>query len=136
MSRTRILLADDNLAILERESEMLCDTCDIVGKIAEGAAVCAGVENLRPDVVILDITMGRHSGLDICRELHERGYLGEVVFLTVHEDPDFVTAAFGAGGRGYVIKSRMAADLRTAVEAALSDRIFVSPPLEQHVSSS
>lgn len=131
MSRTRILLADDNQAIMEHESEMLRAGYEIVGKIADGGSVCARVEDLRPDVVILDISMGEHCGLDICRELHDRGYLGEVVFLTVHEDPDFVSAAVGAGGKGYVIKSRMAADLKRAVKAAVSHRIFISPPLQE-----
>ena len=135
MSRTRILLADDNTAILEHESEILRQACEIVGKITDGDSVCAGVEKLRPDLIILDISMGEHCGIDICRELYERGYFGQVVFLTVHEDPDFVHAAFVAGGKGYVVKSRMAEDLERAVKAAMSHTIFVSPSLQQRFSA-
>jgi DNA-binding NarL/FixJ family response regulator len=71
------------------------------------------------------------SGIEIAQRLREQGYTGEIVFLTVHEDPDFVAAAIGAGGRGYVIKSRMSIDLGLAVQAALSHRIFISAPLMQ-----
>lgn len=130
MSRTRILLADDNSAILEHESQMLRDDgYEIVGRIADGASVRAGVEELRPDVVILDISMGEHNGIEICRDLQDHGFPGKVVFLTVLDDPDFVNAAIGAGGRGYVIKSRMTVDLEKAVQTALSQGIFISPPL-------
>jgi CheY-like chemotaxis protein len=100
LSRARILVADDNTAILAHVSEMLQADYELIG-------------------------------IEIARQLHEQGYAGVIVFLTVHEDPDFVTAAIGAGGQGYVIKSRMNADLGLAVKAALSHRIFISPPLQE-----
>jgi DNA-binding NarL/FixJ family response regulator len=122
----RILLADDNTEILEHVSDMLRANYEIIGKIADGNLVCAEVENARPDLIVLDISMGECSGIEIARRLQEQGYAGEIVFLTVHEDPDFVSAAIGAGGRGYVIKSRMNVDLGLAVKAALSHRVFIS----------
>jgi DNA-binding NarL/FixJ family response regulator len=125
----RILLADDNAEILDHVSEMLQADHEIVAQVADGNLVCAEVKNLRPDLIVLDISMGEHSGIEIAQRLREQGYAGEIVFLTVHEDPDFVAAAIGAGGRGYVIKSRMHSDLSLAVRAALSHRIFVSAPL-------
>ena len=130
MTRARILVADDNTAIMEHVSTMLQLEYEIVGRIVEGDSVCAEVERLRPALVVLDISMGECNGIEIARQLRERGYTGEVLFLTVHEDPDFVSAAIGAGGRGYVIKSRMNVDLRSAVKTVLSHRIFVSAPLQ------
>jgi DNA-binding NarL/FixJ family response regulator len=103
---------------------------EIVGRVVEGDLVFGEVERLRPDVVVLDISMGEYNGIEIARQLRERGYAGELLFLTVHEDPDFVNAAIGAGGRGYVIKSRMSLDLKSAVQAVLSHRIFISAPLQ------
>ncbi|HLW88940.1 MAG TPA: response regulator transcription factor [Terriglobales bacterium] len=131
MSCVRILVADDNTAVLDHVSNMLQPDYEIVGKIADGNSVCQQVLDLRPDLTILDISMGEHSGIDIAQRLREEGYVGEIIFLTVHEDPAFVSAAIGAGGRGYVIKSRMNVDLRPAVNAVLAHRIFVSPPLQQ-----
>lgn len=131
LSRARILMADDNTAILDYVTEMLQTDYEIVGQVADGSCVCAEVKKLRPDLVILDISMGERSGIEIARQLREQGYIGEIVFLTVHEDSAFVSAAIGAGGRGYVIKSRMHVDLLSAVKAALSRRMFISAQLEQ-----
>jgi DNA-binding NarL/FixJ family response regulator len=130
LSSVRILVADDNPAILDHASDMLQVDYEIIGKVADGNSVCTEVGKLKPDLVVLDISMGERSGIEIARQLREQGYVGEIVFLTVHEDPEFVSAAIGAGGRGYVIKPRMNGDLGLAVKAALSHRIFISPPLQ------
>jgi DNA-binding NarL/FixJ family response regulator len=130
LTQVRILIADDNTAIIEHVSTMLQLDYEIVGRVVEGNAVCAEARRLRPDLVVLDISMGECNGIEIAEQLHEQGYAGEILFLTVHEDPDFVNAAIGAGGRGYVIKSRMNVDLRSAVKAVLSHHIFISAPLQ------
>jgi DNA-binding NarL/FixJ family response regulator len=129
-SRARILVADDNPAILNHVTNILQTDYQIIGAVADGYSVCTEVENLGPDLIVLDISMGACSGIEIAQRLRDQGYSGEIVFLTVHEDPDFVSAAIGAGGRGYVIKSRMNVDLKLAVKSVLSHRIFVSTPLQ------
>ena len=126
----RILLVDDSIDILDHLSNMLQPEYDIVGKIADGNLACPGVASLDPDVVILDISVGERSGFEIARRLREHGYAKEIIFLTVHEDPDFVTAAIGAGGRAYVTKARMNEDLKLAVKSVLSHRVFISAPLK------
>lgn len=127
LSNVRVLLADDNTAILDHVSAMLKDDYEIIGRVADGNLVCSEVEKLRPDLIVLDISLGDHSGIHIARRLQQQGYKGEIVFLTVHEDADFVNAAIGAGGRGYVIKSRINTDLEAALRAVLSHQVFVSP---------
>jgi DNA-binding NarL/FixJ family response regulator len=129
-SRVRILLVDDNPAILNHVTKILQTDYQIIGTVTDGNSVCTEVENLGPDLIVLDISMGTRSGIEIAQHLRDQGYSGEIVFLTVHEDPDFVSAAIGAGGRGYVIKSRMNVDLQLAVKSVLSHRIFVSTPLQ------
>jgi DNA-binding NarL/FixJ family response regulator len=127
--RVRILVADDNTEILDRVSDMLLSDYDVIGKVSDGNLVCERVASHRPDLVVLDISMREYSGLEIARRLREQGFPGAIVFLTVHEDPDYVTAAIGAGACGYVIKSQMFSDLGLAVMVALSRRIFISGPL-------
>jgi DNA-binding NarL/FixJ family response regulator len=129
-SGVRILLIDDNTEILDHISNMLQPEYDVIGKVADGNLVYSEVASLRPDIIILDISMGNHSGIEIARRLRERGYSKEIIFLTVHEDPDFVTAAIGAGGRAYVTKPRMTEDLGLAVKSVLSHRVFISAPLK------
>lgn len=130
LSRVRILVADDNPAIISHVTEMLQTDYQIIGTVTDEDSICPEVEKLGPDVIILDISMGVRSGIEIAQHLRERGYAGEIIFLTVHEDPDFVSAAIGAGGRGYVIKSRMNIDLALAIKSVLAHRIFVSPPFQ------
>jgi DNA-binding NarL/FixJ family response regulator len=124
-----VLLADDNEAMLGHVRGLLESEYEIVGMVSDGNLVCCEVKRLAPDVVVLDISMGARSGIEICRQLRERGYHGEIVFLTIHDDPDFVNAAMDAGGRGYVLKDRMNGDLGLALKAVLSRHVFISPPL-------
>lgn len=125
-SRARILLADDHPAMLNRVLLMLEDGYDVIGTITDARAVCPRAETLRPDLIILDISIGDCNGIEIAAQVLDRGYAGAVVFLTMHEDPDFVAAALAIGGLGYVFKSRLNLDLLPAVEAALSQKSFVS----------
>ena len=126
MQRKRILLVDDNPGILNHERHVLETDYNIIGAVNDGNAVCSEVEELGPDLIVLDISLGNRSGIDIARKLRDQGYAGEIVFLTVHEDPDFVRAAIDAGGRGYVTKSRLQTDLLLAVRNALSRQMFIS----------
>lgn len=135
-SRTRILLADDNPAFLDCVAHMLTgDGYDVVGGVADGTRVVAEAERLRPDVLILDISMGEVSGLELARLLQQDEFAGKVVFLTVYEDQDFVSAAMRAGGAAYVVKSRLDLDLPAAIQAALSGRLFVSDSLRQSLTN-
>jgi len=127
LSNIRILLADDNAAFLDYVSRTLDADFQVIGRVADGDSVCSEVKKLKPDVIVLDISFGEYSGIDIALQLREQGYVGEIVFLTVHEDLDFVNAAIGAGGRGYVIKSRMNIDLELALTAVLAHQVFISP---------
>lgn len=129
--RRRIIMADDNPEILDCVHDMLRTNYEIIARISDGDSVCAAVRSLAPDLVLLDISMGDRSGIEIARQLRGQGYTGQIVFLTVHEDLDFVNAAIGAGGRGYVIKSRMTLDLAPAIRAALTNRVFISPSLHR-----
>jgi DNA-binding NarL/FixJ family response regulator len=129
-SSVRVLLADDSREILDHVSNLLQPRYTVIGKVADGKIVCSEALSLVPDIIILDISMGDCSGIEIARLLREQGYAKEIVFLSVHEDPDFVTAAIGAGGRAYVTKARVTEDLGLALDAVLTHRIFISAPLE------
>jgi DNA-binding NarL/FixJ family response regulator len=129
MSQIRILLADDNPSLLSRVTTMLEKEFDIVSAVPTGGEALRECARLQPDVVVLDISMGEMNGIDVARRLRDSGSLARMVFLTVHEDPDFVGAAISAGGLAYVAKSRLATDLITGIKAALSGELFISPSL-------
>lgn len=123
----RVVLADDHPAMLAVTSAALAEICQVVGTVADGLALLAFVEQHRPALAVLDITMPQCNGLEAARQIHRSHPEVRLVFLTVHDDPDYARAAFAEGALGYVVKSRLASDLLPAVRAALAEQRFLSP---------
>jgi DNA-binding NarL/FixJ family response regulator len=112
--------------MLNRVAAVLTPRCDVVGAVSDGPAALRAAESLRPEVIVLDISMPGMTGLEVASRLRASGSTAAVVFLTVHDDEEFVTAAKAAGGIGYVVKRRLGTDLLHAVEEARMGRAFVS----------
>ncbi len=127
MNRPRVLLADGDLILREKVTQMLESEFDISGAVTDGEALLKEATELGPDIVILDITMPGLPGIEAARRLRETGSHAKIVFLTVHEDPDFIREALATGALGYVVKPRLASDLLVAMREALEGRSFVSP---------
>jgi DNA-binding NarL/FixJ family response regulator len=125
----RVLLADDNPSMLQAARRILEPEFQVVGTVNAGEALLEAADALRPDVFILDISMGMLNGLEAARLLIRTGSKGKIVFLTVYQDQEFVEEAFSAGALGYVVKPRLGTDLLLAVREALMGRTFVSPDL-------
>jgi len=125
-ARTRVLLVDDHPAMRDKVSRVLGSHFDVVGSCASGEEALADWFGIDPDVIVLDISMGAMSGIEVARSLNASRCRSVIVFLTVHEDPDFIEAALGAGGSAYVKKGRINLDLVQAIEAALDGGTFVS----------
>ena len=132
LKRTRVLLADDHEAMLDRVEGLLEKDFQVVGTARDGQAAIEAVAELRPDVLILDISMPVLSGLQAALRLKEMKSEVRIVFLTVHEDPDFAREALATGALGFVVKPRLVTDLPVAIKEVLAGRSFVSPsiPLE------
>ena len=122
MAPIRVLVVDDNALFLEATSELLRSECDVVGILSSGLPVVSTVATLKPDVVVLDISLGDMTGFEVARRLKSVGSTATIVFLTVHEGPEFVSAAVGLGVAGYVYKSRVVEDLVNAVKAAVTGK--------------
>ena len=123
----RVLVVEDNAAMLARATTVLGTDCVVVGAVTDGPAALQAADALRPDVIVLDISMPGLSGLDVAFYLRRVGSSAAIVFLTMHEGEEFVLAATAAGGLGYVVKSRLMFDLLNAVREANNGRAFVSP---------
>lgn len=127
--RPRVLLADDNPAMLEFVSKMLANDCEVVAAVRDGRAALREYARLRPDVLLLSMSVGDLSGIEVGQQLRDSGYDARIVLLTVEEEPDFVKSALGAGVSAYVVKFRLGTDLLPAIRAALVGKLFVSPTL-------
>lgn len=126
MNRARILLADDHEEMRDRVKRHLEKEFEVLDAVETGIALLDSVEKLKPDVCLLDISMPVLNGIETANRLKRSGSTAKIVFLTIHEDLDFVRAALGTGALGYVVKRRMVSDLRLAIKEALAGRVFIS----------
>jgi len=124
-SRPRVLLADDHLAFLDSVSHLLAPAFDIVALAGDGRQALDLARRLRPDVVVLDVAMPELDGFQTLEQLRRDDPNARVVFLTMHTEDEFVTAAINGGAHGYVLKSRTRLDLISAIDHALAGRLFV-----------
>ncbi len=127
MDRIRVLLADDHEGMLDRLARLLETEYNVVGTAIDGQQALEAAQDLKPDVLVLDISMPVINGIETAHRLKLAGAEARIVFLTVHADPDFAKEALEAGALGYVIKSRIVSDLMIAINEVCAGRSFVSP---------
>jgi DNA-binding NarL/FixJ family response regulator len=125
-TRARLLLADDHVLLLEGMRQLLEPEFEVVGMCSDGRALLRTAEQLRPDVVLLDISMPLLNGLDAAMHLRKVLPSVQIVFVTMHADAEYVRAAFRAGGAGYLVKRCAGAELVTAVRQVLRGQTYVS----------
>lgn len=126
MGRARVVLADDHREFVACTADLLSTEFHVVATFPNGQALCEAAEGLAPDVLVLDICMPELDGFETVRRLKAAGFQAKIVFLSVHEDQDFIRAAVEIGADGYVVKRRLAFDLIEALREVLAGRGFVS----------
>lgn len=124
MAGARILVADDHEEVRNLIVRLLSRQFEVLEAVGDGLAFLEAVDRLKPDLCVLDISMPKMSGIEVAQRIKQRDSKIRIVFLTLHEDFDFQTAAFATGAEGYVTKSRMAGDLLFAVSEVLAGRTF------------
>jgi DNA-binding NarL/FixJ family response regulator len=129
LASVRVLLADDHQQFLAVAEQLLEPEFEVVKTVGDGKALLVEAAKLAPDVIVLDISMPNLNGLEAARKLKAAGSTAKIVFLTVHEDVDYVRGALATGAQGYVIKTRLASDLLVALREVLASRSFVSPTI-------
>jgi len=122
----RVFLAEDQEEMRHTIVQILCEDFQIVGTTETGAGVLDLPPNLVPDVFVLDISMPVVTGIEAALRLREKDSRAKIIFLTVHEDPDFVANAMAVGAAGYVFKPCMATDLGPAIRKAMEGSTFIS----------
>jgi DNA-binding NarL/FixJ family response regulator len=126
-----ILIADDHGLIIEGVSALLGQDFRLLGRDIDGRTIVEKARLLRPDVVILDISMPGASGLDAARRIHENDKGIRIIMLTQHTEWGYARAAFEAGASAYVVKNAAASELRRAIFLVLSGRSYISPSMER-----
>jgi two-component system, NarL family, response regulator DegU len=126
-----VLLADDNRAMLTDLRDELSKEFSIAGAVDNGEEAIREVSRLDPDILVLDITMPGMNGIQVACHLRDAHARTRVLFLTIHEQSEYISAAFSAGACGYVSKRRLANDLATAIREVFAGQTFLSPSLRK-----
>ena len=127
----KVMVVDDNEAMLSDLRDELGKEFAVVGTVGNGEEAVKEAVRLDPDVLVLDITMAGMNGLQVADRLGKLHPRTKILFLTIHEQPEYVSAAFSAGARGYVSKRRVASDLVSAIHEVFEGKTFLSPSLQR-----
>ena len=136
MRGPRVLLADDHALLLGAYEKLLDGECEVVGQVADGRALVAAAEALKPDLIVLDITMPLLNGLEAGRQIKQRLRDVKLVFVTMNEDPDLAAEAFRSGASAYLLKRSAASELATAIREVMQGRSYITPLITRGVVGS
>ena len=131
MSPLRIVLADDNDEVLAEVREVLGAEFEIIGTVTNGQDAVEAVRLLKPDVVVLDITMPVLGGIEALEQIRKINGHTRILFLTIQEANEYISRAFSVGASGYVTKRRLLSDLEYAIREVAEGRTFLSPSLRR-----
>ncbi len=129
----RVLLADDHTLVLEGFRRIVEQRCEVVGAVEDGRALLEAAVRLRPDLILLDISMPLLNGVDAGRQLKKLLTDTKLIFVTMHADPAYVSEAFKAGASAYLLKRSAARELDQAIEAVLKGQYFVTSLLTREI---
>ncbi len=135
MKRIRVLLGDDHALILDGVRASLQDRFEIVGEAYDGKALLAAAEQLKPDVVVLDISMPVLNGFESARLIKKSLPLTKIIFLSQHLNPAYLKHALKAGAAGYVLKSGAREELQQAIDSALHGKTYITASFGEEVRS-
>jgi DNA-binding NarL/FixJ family response regulator len=129
MNKIRVLLADDHAILREglRALLALADDIEVVGEAANGQEAIDRVETLRPDVVLMDVSMPGLGGLEATLQIRRQRPDTRILVLTQYEDPEYVRRFVQAGVSGYVLKKSVGSDLPAAIRAAHRGGLVLDP---------
>ena len=136
MRKARVLLADDHRLLLQAFEKLLQPDFEVVGTVSDGLALIAAARELKPDVIVLDISMPQLNGMVAAERLKKMMPEVKLIFLTVNEDAGFASEAMRIGASGYLLKSSAASELFHAIEVALEGRTYVTPMIMQEMVTS
>ncbi len=127
MSRARLLLADDHMLLLDGYRKLLEPEFELVGAVENGRELLDIAPKLKPDVILMDISMPLLNGIDATRRLRKLVPKSKILIVTMHADADYVAEAFRAGASGYLLKRSAASELVSAIHEVLEGKRYLTP---------
>ena len=136
MKKPRVIMADDHSLILAGLRKLVEVECDVVGTAEDGRMLVEAAQKLRPDLILLDISMPLLNGLEAARQLAKLVPESKLIFLTMHASPTYATEAFQAGASGYLLKRSAASELGLAIRSVLQGQQYLTPLITKDVLDS
>lgn len=133
MKKPRVLLADDHTFVLEGFKKLLEEHCELVGAVEDGRALIETAIRLKPDIVILDISMPRLNGIEAAKKLKKQLPGTKLIFVTMHADAAYVNEAFRTGASGYLLKRSAAMELLQAVQSVMDGNFYITPIISKEI---
>ncbi|MEW6439772.1 MAG: response regulator transcription factor [bacterium] len=135
MARKRILIAEDHTILREGLRVLLSSNPDfeVVGEAEDGREAIRGTASLKPDLVLLDLSMPRMNGMEAISEIKRTSPVTKIVALTVHNAEEYVLAALQAGADGYVLKDAKHSELVMALRSVFSGKRYLSPGVSEKI---
>lgn len=136
MKKPRVLMADDHSLILAGLRKLVETECDVVATVEDGRTLVETAQKLRPDLILLDISMPLLNGLEAARQLTKLVPESKLIFLTMHASATYATEAFQAGASGYLLKRSAASELNQAITTVLRGHHYLTPLITKDVLDS
>jgi len=124
-----VIIADNHQILAEGLRSLLEPEFELVASVENGRELVAKTKEMRPDVVIADISMPMLNGIDAAQQILNDNPRARIIFLTMHADMAYAAEAFRVGAVGYVLKKSAAAELVTAIQEVLKGGVYVTPPI-------
>jgi DNA-binding NarL/FixJ family response regulator len=130
----RVLIADDHPVVLAGVRALLKGDPDveIIGEASDGEMALNMAVELKPDILVLDLSMPSLSGVEVTRQLSTQLPSCKVVVLTVHEDRSYLRKMIEVGAAGYVLKRSAGGDLHRAIKAVAAGGFYLDPSIAMH----
>jgi DNA-binding NarL/FixJ family response regulator len=131
----RVVIVDDQMLVRRgiRSLLELGGHVEVVGEAADGSEAIAVIEQLAPDVVLLDVRMPEKNGVEVLRALSARGALPPTILLTTFDDDEVLIEAIRAGARGYLLKDVSLEQLTAAIQAVANGQTLIRPAITERV---
>ncbi len=135
IGKHKVVIAEDHTILREGLRALLSASADfeIVGEAEDGRSAIQCVENVKPDLVLMDLSMPRMNGMEALREIKRLRPETKVLALTVHKAEEYVLATLDAGADGYVLKDATHTELVMAIKSVLMGKRYLSPGISEKV---
>jgi len=137
MSKTTIILVDDHVLIREGLSQLLLtfENINVVGEASDGYEAIKLAEKLKPDIMIVDISMPKLRGVEAIKEIKRVSPLTRILVLSMHDREEYIKQSLKNGASGYILKNSASEELKSALKFVLNGQIYLSPAISKSIVS-